>query len=205
MKKGLDGDTIIMKKGFLFVKKHAAALSACALAGIFALSAFWLRSSGVERAFLAKTEKTETTVFRSGAQEESVFYSPAAGNVIVPFSADTLQYNPTTRVYEIHAGMDFLCPDGNVYCVADGRVEALLSDPLWGNTIIVLHENGDKSLYASLSETLVRKGQNVKTGDVIGKSGTSALIEQETGPHLHFEYRIDGKSSPISFTTGPET
>ncbi len=84
-------------------------------------------------------------------------------------------------------------------------MEDVFENPLSGMTVTLLHENGDRSLYASLSETSVVKGNYVKAGKVIGKSGVSAASEEKTGPHLHFEYRKNGKSHPISFTTAPET
>lgn len=205
MKKGLDGDTFRMKKIFLFLKKHMPALCALVLAGMFVLSAVWLRASGLEKAFSGVSGEGEGAEIKETADEEEAFHPPALGDVIAPFSENELMYNPTTRVYEIHTGTDFLCSDGNVYCVADGRVEDVFYDPLWGNTIILLHENGDQSVYASLSESLVKKGAYTKKGDVIGKSGASAAVEEKTGPHLHFEYMKTGKSHPIAFTIVPET
>ena len=205
MKTGLDGDTESMKKAILFLKKHMAALCACMLACIMILSAVWLRDSGVRRAFSGKRGNVQAENLKNGGEEEKSFHPPAMGNAIVPYSAQELMYNPTTRVYEIHEGTDFLCPDGRVYCVLDGRVEDVSFDPLWGNMVVVRHEDDGASVYASLEEALVRKGSYVKAGDIIGKSGDSAAIERETGAHLHFEYRKNGKSQPISFTTAPET
>lgn len=186
-------------------KKHAPAICAFVLAGIFVLSAVWLRSSGIQRLFPKKTEMAQSIHHRNNDEEESRLHPPALGNVILAFSEEEMVYNPTTRVYEIHAGTDYLCPDANVYCIMDGRVADAFFDPLWGHTVCVLHENGDKSVYASLSEILVRKESPVRMGDVIGKSGISAAIEEKTGPHLHFEYIKNGKSYPISFTTAPDT
>lgn len=205
MKKGLDGDNKSMKKVILFLKKHLPALCACVLAGIFILSAVWLRDSGIEKLFSGKNGNMQAANMKTGGEAETVFHPPALGNVIVPYSPEELIYNPTTRVYETHAGTDFLCPDGKVYAIADGRVEDVFENPLSGMTVTLLHENGDRSLYASLSETSVVKGNYVKMGKVIGKSGVSAASEEKMGPHLHFEYLKDGKTHPISFTTAPET
>lgn len=205
MKKGLDGDTVCMKKAIVFLKKHLAAFCAFILAGMFILSAVWLRNSGIERSFLRTDGNIQAANLKNGGEKEEMFYPPALGEVIVPDSGNELLYNPTTRVYETHAGTDFLCPDGRVYCVMDGRVEDVFFDPLMGNTVIVLHGNGDRSVYASLSETYVKKGNYAEAASVIGRSGISALVEEKTGPHLHFEYLKDGKSHPISFTTAPET
>ena len=205
MKQGLDGDTECMKKAMVSLKRHLPALCACVLAGIFILSAVWLRNSGMEKLALGKNRVVQPENAESRPEAAEKFRLPALGDVIVPYTADELIFNPTTRVYETHAGMDFLCPDGQAYCVTDGRVEDVYFDPVWGNTVVVLHENGDKSVYASLFEASVKKGKRVKAGDVIGKCGTTAAAEEKYGPHLHFEYRKNGKSRPISFTSAPET
>ena len=61
---------------------------------------------------------------------------------------------------------------------------------VYGNVIIINHGNNIQTFYAHLDKTLVKKGQDVKAGDVIGKMGSTGL---STGPHLHFEIRINGE------------
>ncbi len=194
-----------MKRLMLFFKKHAPLFCACILAGIMVLTCVWLRNGIAERKkpesrmrAISETEKTD-------AQNKNAYHPPAFGEIIVPYALDTLILNATTRVYETHPGSDYLCPDKCVYAISDGRVENIKTDPMYGLAIVLLHENGDKSLYASLSKTNVKVGARVKMGDVIGESGTSAQVEAEIGPHLHFEYIKNGKAEPISFTTTPET
>ena len=194
-----------MKKLILFIKTHAPLICACTLAGILALSAVWLRDGLAER---AKTENPLNKAHepeKTKAQTPPLYHPPALGDIVVPYSPDTLLLNATTRVYETHPGADYLCPDQSVYAVLDGRVESVKTDPMYGLTVVVLHENGDKSLYASLSESNAKPGARVKAGDKIGKAGTSAAIEAAIEPHLHFEYMKSGKSVPFSFTTAPET
>ena len=61
----------------------------------------------------------------------------------------------------------------------------------YGNTVVVYHGLGYSTLYAHLSAISVAVGDQVSSGDRIGSIGASGL---STGPHLHFELRIDGKA-----------
>ncbi len=194
-----------MKKLMLFMKKHAPLFCACILAGILALSCVWLRDGIAERKKSGSGMRVFSETEKTDAQNKNEYHPPALGEIIVPYALDALVLNATTRVYETHPGTDYLCPDKCVYAVSDGRVESVKTDPMYGLTIVLLHENGDRSLYASLSTSNVKAGARVKMGDVIGEGGTSAQVEAETGPHLHFEYIKGGKSVPFSFTTAPET
>ena len=69
----------------------------------------------------------------------------------------------------------------------------------YGNCIIVQHKNDFQTLYGHLSHIDVKDGQSVKTGDVIGKVGSTG---RSTGTHLHYEVRKNGKPiNPIKFLT----
>lgn len=194
-----------MKKLILYIKTHAPLICACVLAGCLALSAVWLRDGISERAKMGQREMISSESEETNAHAFPVYHPPALGDIAVPYALDALLLNATTRVYETHPGADYLCPDGCVYAVLGGRVESVYTDPMYGLTVVLLHENGDKSLYASLSKANVKAGARVAMGEEIGKSGTSAVNEAEVGPHLHFEYIKNGISVPFSFTTAPET
>ena len=195
-----------MKKIVMMVVRYAPLICACILVGILALSAVWLRSS-IAGGVSSKGEKTTENQNLTSPVSEAVagFHPPALGDIIVPYQADALVFNSTTRVYETHSGVDFLCPDKRVYAYFSGRVERVTEDPLYGLTMVLFSDSGDQAVYASLSETLVKTGARVKAGDVIGVCGATAACEAEIGPHLHFEYIKNGKSHPIAFTTAPET
>ena len=92
----------------------------------------------------------------------------------------------------MHQGIDLAAPEGTeVFAAADGVVTAAGFDPVYGNYIIISHSNNWKSLYGHLStiDTVLRT--NVKSGNFIGRVGSTG---QSTGPHLHFELRQDGKA-----------
>ena len=93
----------------------------------------------------------------------------------------------------MHDGIDLACPQGNpVHVTADGVVEFIDSDIFgYGNCIVVDHGYGYKTRYAHLS--IIRTSENIrlKRGDVIGETGVSG---RATGPHLHYEVILDGKT-----------
>ncbi len=92
---------------------------------------------------------------------------------------------------DTHPGVDFAVPTGSpVYAVDAGLVIfAGWSDLGYGNTIVIDHGNGYKTLYAHLSQVSEYCGAIVTAGHVIGLSGSTG---NSTGPHLHFEVRVPG-------------
>lgn len=99
----------------------------------------------------------------------------------------------------MHAGIDLSGPIGTpIYATADGIVSSSgWHNGGYGNLIKVDHGRGIETRYAHLSATLVRPGQRVKRGDLIGKMGSTG---RSTGSHLHYEVRIDGRAvNPIPF------
>ena len=111
-----------------------------------------------------------------------------------------MRYHPIFKVYRSHSGTDIGMPTG-AYIVAanDGIVTSSLYSNSYGNMIIINHGGGLSTLYAHGSEILVQTGQVVKKGDIIMKAGSTGW---STGPHLHFEVRINGKCiDPMPFVT----
>jgi len=101
---------------------------------------------------------------------------------------------------ELHPGIDFKGAKGDpVHVTADGRVAFAGRKGGYGNCIIVQHKNDFQTLYGHLSHIDVREGQEVKTGDMIGKVGSTG---RSTGTHLHYEIRKGGKPvNPAKFLT----
>lgn len=100
--------------------------------------------------------------------------------------------NPTDSGREFHHGIDLAVPIGTeVASIAKGKVivAQTVDNGSYGKYIKIQHDNGVVSLYAHLSEVLVTVGQEVEAGTLIGKTGNSG---RSTGPHLHFEVRING-------------
>lgn len=101
---------------------------------------------------------------------------------------------------ELHPGIDFKGAKGDpVHVTADGNVAFTGWKGGYGNCIIVQHKNDFQTLYGHLSHIDVHEGEQVKTGDIIGKVGSTG---RSTGTHLHYEVRKNGKPiNPVKFLT----
>ncbi|MCB1179376.1 MAG: peptidoglycan DD-metalloendopeptidase family protein [Leptospiraceae bacterium] len=98
-------------------------------------------------------------------------------------------FNPNIKNF--HSGLDLSAPVGTpVIAAADGVVEFKGRNGGYGNTVIVRHKGGYKTIYAHCSSTVVEKGDVVKMGTVLGSVGRTGTA---TGAHLHFEVMHRGK------------
>lgn len=97
-----------------------------------------------------------------------------------------------------HNGIDFAVPVGSeVFAPADGVIKAISQSDYAGQYIVMSHKNGYETLYLHLQTSLVKVGQNVKTGQVIAKTGATGIV---TGPVLHWEVRKNNQPQEPSFT-----
>jgi murein DD-endopeptidase MepM/ murein hydrolase activator NlpD len=107
--------------------------------------------------------------------------------------------HPIYKTLRMHEGIDFSAPIGTpIYATGDGTVERLKSRMSgYGKVVKINHGFGYETLYAHMSKIIVRPGQKVKRGEIIGYVGNSG---RSTGPHLHYEVRKNGKPiNPIHF------
>ena len=120
---------------------------------------------------------------------------PVSGEVLMDYAMDCLCYNPTTRDWRTHNGMDFAAETGTaVLAAADGTVYTIYNDETMGTTVVIRHEDGYVTTYSSLSpDVTVSVGQEVSLGQNIGFVGTTALVETVLGEHVHFSVSCDGK------------
>jgi murein DD-endopeptidase MepM/ murein hydrolase activator NlpD len=101
-----------------------------------------------------------------------------------------MRLHPIFQTLQVHHGVDYAAPTGTpTYTVGDGVVEFAGVQGGYGNMVIVRHANNHSTVYAHLSRIQVRKGQSVTQGQVIGAVGSTGW---STGPHLHFEFRVNG-------------
>lgn len=95
--------------------------------------------------------------------------------------------------YMQNSGIDFVSTNVfDVISVLDGTVSDVKEDETLGKIVEIKHDNNYISIYQSLSDVSVKKGDTVKQGQVIGKSGTNEL-DKEIGNHLHFEFYVNGQ------------
>ncbi|MFZ3116129.1 MAG: peptidoglycan DD-metalloendopeptidase family protein [Syntrophales bacterium] len=108
------------------------------------------------------------------------------------FSARRL--NPVLKVYRPHHGLDYAAAKGApVSATSDGKVKFAGRRGQYGNLIILRHRNGYETYYGHLSRIarFVRKGAKAEQGAIIGYVGATGLA---TGPHLHYEIRINSRA-----------
>ncbi len=125
---------------------------------------------------------------------------PTYGRITSPFG---LRVNPITGKPEFHLGIDIANRWGTpVRSPADGRVVKAGYCGLLGKCIEIDHGNGIQTYYGHLAKVLVRKGERVKRGEIIGLMGSSG---RSTGPHLHYSVKFRGKIvNPEPFLEAPE-
>ncbi|MEI6732733.1 MAG: M23 family metallopeptidase [Comamonadaceae bacterium] len=101
-----------------------------------------------------------------------------------------MRFHPILQTMRAHQGVDYGAPTGTaVRSVGDGVVAFAGVQNGYGNMVILKHRNQDSTVYAHLSRINVRKGSNVSQGQTIGAVGSTGWA---TGPHLHFEFRVNG-------------
>ncbi|MFZ5975742.1 MAG: peptidoglycan DD-metalloendopeptidase family protein [Bacillota bacterium] len=133
---------------------------------------------------------------------------PVKGDIIMDYCVDKLVYSKTLNEWTTHAGVDIAAKAGTtVKAALDGVVEKAEKDAQMGYTVVLSHDGGAKTVYANLEKLGdIKAGNKVKAGDKLGTVGSSAISECEDPPHLHFEYRVNGKSvDPKKYLTGLKT
>lgn len=108
----------------------------------------------------------------------------------------TSQYG--RRWGRLHAGVDIAAGMGApIYATAAGTVKSAGSESGYGRAVRIVHGDGTVTVYAHMSRLLVSAGQRVAAGEQIGKEGNTG---RSTGPHLHFEVRVNGTPvNPITW------
>lgn len=106
-------------------------------------------------------------------------------------SGFAMRFHPIHKTWRAHLGTDFAAPTGTtVRTVGDGVVEFAGVQNGFGNVVFIKHRNQHVTVYAHLSRIGVKKGESVSQGQTIGAVGSTGWA---TGPHLHFEFRVNGQ------------
>jgi murein DD-endopeptidase MepM/ murein hydrolase activator NlpD len=127
---------------------------------------------------------------------------PLTGETLVSYTMDALSYNPTTRDWRVHDGIDIAADAGTTVCAAaDGEVYTVYEDDAMGMTVVLRHEGGYVTTYSSLAEDLqVAAGDHVTLWQTLGTVGNSAPLESAIGDHVHFSVRCnDEPMDPMAF------
>ena len=110
--------------------------------------------------------------------------------------------DPFTGEADYHPGLDISADRGTpVYATADGTISHASFSGAYGNLVVVEHQFGIETRYGHLSAFRTARGQTVKRGELIGLVGATG---RATGPHLHYEVRVNGRIlNPLSFLLNP--
>lgn len=110
-----------------------------------------------------------------------------------------IRMHPILKIRKMHHGQDFTAPTGTeIFVTGNGKVTEVKKQRFgFGYHVIVDHGYGYETIYAHMSKILVRKGQRVKRGDILGLVGNTG---SSTAPHLHYEVVKNGrKIDPVNY------
>ena len=125
----------------------------------------------------------------SWEKKQEDWLAPVEGIVTSSWGA---RENPILHKEEFHDGLDIAVTEGtDVAAVKSGVVTEVRRSDTYGRVLRYRTKDGYEILYAHLSQVLVKKGERVKQGQIVARSGNTGL---STGPHLHYALRRDGKS-----------
>jgi murein DD-endopeptidase MepM/ murein hydrolase activator NlpD len=150
--------------------------------------------AGPDGSFQCFDRRTGAVVVQSGGvvpNSVGGIFPPIKGAPIT--SLFGMRFHPILHILRLHAGIDFGAPIGSVVrAVADGKVEIAGPVSGFGNHVRIKH-NGFETSYSHLSEipSNITVGAAVTKGETVGLSGNTGL---STGPHLHFEYYLNGSA-----------
>ena len=124
-------------------------------------------------------------------EENMSFCAPVSGEIIKDFANDTLIYSNTLEEWTTHLGIDIKANKTSIVVASEkGTVESIKTDPRYGLTITIAHENDFKTIYSNLLTTeFVLEGETVEKGQTIATVGESASFEiadEPAGAHVMF-------------------
>lgn len=146
------------------------------------------------------TERKNVNTVKSAADGEvmavmSLFKSdeeitvPVHGEITSEYGNRT---NPVSGEYLMHSGVDIAASQGTeIRAAYSGIVSEVGSNSVGGNYISLVHKDGSETLYCHCSKIIAEKGDVIRAGETIALIGSTG---RSTGPHLHFEITVDGKT-----------
>ena len=156
-------------------------------------SAIWFRDGNGRGAYYGLDGESKRRTFLASPMEFSRVTSGFA-----------MRTHPIYQTWGAHLGIDYAAPAGTaVRSVGDGTVEFAGWQNGYGNVVQLTHGNGRATTYAHLSRIDVKKGQSIEQGQRVGAVGATGWA---TGPHLHFEFRVNGQhQNPLAIAKASET
>ena len=163
-------------------------------------------STGADGSIDPRFERLGLSIARMDALERGLAGVPQVAPASVEMVTSSYGYrrDPFTGAAAMHKGLDFRGPKGApIYAAANGRVSFVGRKSGYGNVVEITHGNGLMTRYAHMSAFRAKLGQAVEAGQTIGAIGSTG---RSTGPHLHFEVRINNRAvNPRTFLeTAPD-
>jgi murein DD-endopeptidase MepM/ murein hydrolase activator NlpD len=150
-----------------------------------------------ESAAIAATLRARAQARSTGSPDAAALPASRPGALLWPtvdapiVSSFGWRVHPIYGDARLHTGIDIAADSGDpIYAAADGVVASAGSLGGYGNATVIEHGGGIATLYGHQSSILVSEGESVTAGEVIGRVGCTGAC---TGPHLHFEVRVDGE------------
>lgn len=164
----------------------------------------FLNIDQIERKLVIQSTSFDEVIQMAANKEERLAARPAIQPVglkdLTRFgSSFGIRFHPILKVVRPHNGIDLTAPRGtNIYATADGTVrQAGHRAGGFGKKILLDHGFGYCTLYGHCDEILVKYGEKVKRGEVIGRVGSTGLSKS---PHLHYEVHVNGRPvDPINY------
>ena len=142
----------------------------------------------------SETEKTEKPTVKPVQNKVPSLMLPVSGALSTPHDPELQVYSPTLKDWRVHLGIDIVTNDGaSVYSAADGTVAKVWKDEMMGYSIAVKHTGDCYTFYQNLSDRIpegIKDGASVRSGQLLGTVGDSAMVEVAAEPHLHFEMTV---------------
>lgn len=183
----------------------------------FQLEGTRLADGGILAAEFTTQNQTHRAIRFTDVNGETSFYNPQGQSMLGTFLRSPVEFSrissrfgkrkhPILKKWRAHKGVDYAASRGTpIRATADGKVIHAGNKGGYGRTVILRHAGRFSTLYAHMNGLAkgLRSGNRVKQGDVIGYIGSSGLA---TGPHLHYEFRLDGvHQNPLTFKTPKAT
>jgi murein DD-endopeptidase MepM/ murein hydrolase activator NlpD len=162
-----------------------------------------VRSGRILAAEFANAGKTYRAIWFQGSDKQGGYYTADGKNMRKAFLRSPLEFSrvtsgftmsrfhPILQKWRAHTGVDYGAPVGTrVKATGDGVVEFVGNQGGYGRVVILRHQSSYSTVYGHLSSFAagMKKGARVVQGDVIGYVGATGLA---TGPHLHYEFRVN--------------
>jgi murein DD-endopeptidase MepM/ murein hydrolase activator NlpD len=156
------------------------------------LSAEFVNNGKTHQAFWFKEAKAKEGGYYNAdgvSLRRAYLASPLAFSRVT--SGFKMRFHPILQTWRAHLGVDYAAPTGTpVRSVGQGIVDVAGTQGGFGNVVMVKHASGQTTVYAHLSRINVKRGQSVMQGQTLGLVGSTGWA---TGPHLHFEFRVNGQ------------